>query len=155
MSAASQPFFALEPLLVQRLTDVAPAGVQVLTAADLAGTAESAQHCPAWQVIYGGYRVLESASGGAHQAVEQRWLVVTAVRNLRSQITGAAGRQEAGELVNVALYALLGWSPGLPFDRLKLATGGAPSFRKGGYAYYPLLFTTRLTLSGESLRATR
>lgn len=155
MSAASQPFFALESLLVQRLKDVAPSSVHVLTAADLAGMAETAQHTPAWQVIYGGYRVLDSAARGANQSIEQRWFVVTAVRNAGSQLSGAAGRQEAGALVNAALYALLGWWPGAPFDRLTLGTGGAPSFRKGGLAYYPLLFLTKFAVTGESQRSTR
>jgi hypothetical protein len=153
MSAASAHFFALEALLLARLQAIAPAGVKVLTAADLAGTAENAQHCPAYQIVFGGYRTVDEQAAGAVQLVEQRWFVVTAVRNAGSQITGEKGRTSAGELMNDALHGLLGWPPGGPFTRLRLGTGGAPTFRKGGLAYYPLLFTTRLKLTGESITA--
>jgi hypothetical protein len=153
MGAAGADFFAAEPLLVARLQSIAAAGVKVLTAPDLAGTAENAQHMPAYQVIFGGYRVVDDNAQGALPLIEQRWFIVTAVRNAASQISGAAGRQNANALMDAALHALLGWKPSNDLSRLQLGTGGSPTFRKGGYAYYPLMFTTRLKLKGESITA--
>lgn len=155
MSDSLEQFFELETLLVDRLKEKAAEGVKTLTAADLAGVELNQQHTPSYHVIYGGYRIVDSAAGGSKQLIEQRWFVVTATRNARTQISGTAGRQEAGVLFTTALRALLGWLPGPGYTRLALGTGGSPSFKAGGYSYYPLVVTSRFTVTGETTRSPR
>ena len=87
MAATDQPhannFLAPEPHIVARLKEQLP-GVHVLTAADLAATKEESQLVPAVHVIWNGFRLLESRADGKASRLDHTWLVVSAVRNVRT-----------------------------------------------------------------------
>lgn len=151
MSDQSQ-WLALEPRLIERLRAVLPAEVKLLSAADLAGVVENSQATPAVQLYHRGYRpVDEQATGGVQQA-EQTWIAVVVVRNAAGQRDGAATRESASALCDHVFAALLGFRPGPPFTALKLAQAPAAEWSRGGFGYYPLAFTTRLTVRGEAHR---
>jgi len=105
MSLRPDNFLALEPLIVARLKSALPADVHVLSAADLAGIAESAQPTPAVHVLYRGYRVRD-ADVPAFAAIEQTWLTVIAARNLTDLASGSDARQAAGPLAADVIDAL-------------------------------------------------
>lgn len=105
MSLRPDNFLALEPLIVARLKSVLPADVHVLSAADLAGVAESAQPTPAVHVLYRGYRVRD-ADVPAFASIEQTWLTVIAARNLTDLASGSDARQAAGPLAADVIDAL-------------------------------------------------
>lgn len=144
-------YLSAEPLLIARLREKVSDVKGVLSAADLAGVAESAQQTPALHVVFGGYRPTRSVDGsrGAIQETEQTWWVVAAVKNLRSPQTGENAREQAGPILSAVLAALQGWQPTAKHTPLELAAGPRPGFSKG-YGYFPLAFVTRVVTRGAT-----
>ncbi|MEQ8511227.1 MAG: hypothetical protein RJP96_02765 [Algiphilus sp.] len=154
----STDFLGLEPLIVARLKEVAPEGVQVLTVNDLDGVREQSQHTPSYQIHYQQTTPADAADRApdvvTRQAVTQTWAVVVVTRNAKSQRSGSDARAQASELLGTAIESLLGWlPPGNQFRRLRLAVAPRPQYGAGGVVYFPLLFTTRMELSGATARA--
>jgi len=142
--APSNDFLALEPHLVARLkeqlADLRPA-VHVLTAAQLAGVEEQKQLTPAVHVIHQGFRVLESRADGRAAQLEHTWLAVAAVKSSRDVRSGAAAREQAGQLAARAGAALMGFKvAGLLRDALRLTSAPSAQYHEG-YLYLPLAFT--------------
>lgn len=131
----SNDFMALEPRLVE-LAKAAVAGmspaVHVLTADDLAGVKESAQHTPAIHVIYGGYRVAESL--GVAWRLAHTWYVVAAVRNVAGKAGATRARQGAGRLGGRVVAALVGAKVEGATSALDLKTP-PPSGSSAGFQY--------------------
>lgn len=140
-------FLALESALVERLKAKLPAGVHVLTGADLDGVSEGSQPTPAVHVVYQGYRVIETRPDGRAARVEQVWLAVVAVRNVRDARTGAAARADAGALGDGVISALMGWQPVGTSSPLKLAQAPRAGY-SAGHFYLPMAFTTETTVKG-------
>lgn len=154
---ADAVFLGLEPRLITRLQDRLPVklpaladALQVIPARSLAGVLENAQSTPSVQVYPGAYRPVDEQDRGAIQTIEQTWLVVIVVRNAADQLGGSAARADASEICEAVLSTLLAWSPGQPYSRLRLVAAPAAQWSKGGFGYYPIAFTTRLTVKGES-----
>lgn len=136
-------FLALENLILTRLSSTeAGISASILTSADLAGVAEGAQPTPAVHVLYDGYTPQFEAGSGALQQIEQRWLTVVAVRNVRRIRTGASAREAAGPLIMAVLLALTGWRASDDFTALRLAAAPDPVISQG-YGYFPLAWTTQ------------
>jgi len=144
-------FLGCEALIIERLKNKASGVKAVLSAADLADVAEKQQTTPALHVISGGWKptAVKPGSGGMLSAeFEQIWLVVVAVRNVRSAKTGTDARAEAGPILAATLKALLGWRPSNEFQPFKPAPAPKPGF-SAGYGYFPLAFTTKTVVAGE------
>ncbi len=127
------------------------AGLKVLSAADLAGVAEGAQHTPAVHVIYMGDQVPggDAVDEGNYHLIRQRWMAVVAVRNARSQRTGQAARDAAGPILSRVIQVLSGWRPGQGLGPLRRVSAPAPAFTPGGFAYFPLQFEITLVTSAS------
>lgn len=142
-------FLALEPLLIARLeaqlADLAPK-VHVLAATDLAGVTEATQVTPAVHVLYQGYRVTESRSDGSAVRIEQTWLTVVSVRNMKNLRTGTEARADAGLIARRTTQALMGYQPEPGSKPLRLAEGPGAGFN-AGFQYLPLAFVAELVLS--------
>ncbi len=137
-------FLGLEPLVIERLKAMVPAARAVLAAEDLADVQERSQVTPALHVIYGGYRITESADNGRGAITEQTWIVVAVVKGASQRADGpAALRASAAALVGPVLAALMGWRPAERMRPMKLANGPRPVF-SGGFAYFPLTFAAQV-----------
>ncbi len=141
----------LEATIVERLrTTLAAAGVKakVMSAADLAGMKDAFQFAPAVHVIYQGYRVKETRANNLVSLVEQTWLTVAAVRNVRDQKTGAAARNDSKD-INAAVYqAMAGWLPPGAWEPFRLADGPGAGF-EGCVFFIPLAWKTLIQLSRD------
>lgn len=135
-------YLAAEPLIVQRAKD-SLTGIDVLTAAEVAGVKESAQPPRALHVVYMGDDLVNEVSDeGAVQVVKQRWALVVAVRNARNTRSGEGVRREAGPLIAQVLSLFSGWRPPEQgFGPLRRVRGPAPAYTPG-FGYFPLVFTT-------------
>lgn len=143
-------YLSAEPLIVARLRDQVEAvpDANVLTAADLAGVEARAQHTPALHVIYDGDEPAGEAGQseyGDTQVVQQRWLVVVAVRSARDTLGGAGARALAGPLLVAVIQALAGWRPSADHSPMVRANAPRPVF-DAGFAYYPQLYRTTIVL---------
>jgi len=141
---------ALEPLIKARLddwlSDQSPVP-HVLATPDLAGVTEEKQLAPAVHVVYFGMRIKEVIAEGCKAMIEQDWLTVVVVRNVRNARRGDAARSEAGLLLAMTWSALAGWSPGAGMRRLRPASPPASAYT-AGFAYHPLAWTTTLQMRG-------
>lgn len=121
--------------------------VYVLSAADLAGVAESDQPTPAVHVLYRDYRVTDSAVG-SHAGIEQQWLTVVVTRHLGDLTGGSAARGAAGLLARTVIDCLHGRRfPGA--KPLRLAPAPAAGF-SAGHFYLPLGWTAGLNLRSST-----
>ena len=139
---------ALEPLLIARIKAAVPGFRAVLGMADLASMQEAGQTTPAAHVIYQG-DAYPPGAGSSTRLVEQTWLVVVAVRNVRDTVGGSAAREEAGVLISQVLTALSGWRCAPEEKPLTLVTPPRPGFN-AGYAYFPLAFKFSFFAKGVS-----
>ena len=105
-----------------------------------------AQKLDAIIVIPNGIRVDEQRHRQA--AITEEVVVVAAVRNASTQLTGEASQEEAGPVLNLIVESLLGWIPGDPYSYLTMAASSPPPDHESGYGYYPLAFETTYVLSG-------
>lgn len=136
----SNNFMALEPRLVElarsAVEGMSPA-VHVLTASDLSGVSENAQHTPAVHIVYGGYRVVEDL--GMTVSLEHTWLAVAAVRNVAKARSGAAARQDAGLLLGRVAEVFLGARVQGATTALAMATPPGARY-SAGFQYIPSAF---------------
>ncbi|THF60907.1 phage tail terminator protein [Pseudothauera rhizosphaerae] len=141
-------FLGLEPLIVARLEDTVRAALQVavLSTADIAGATEASLPKPSVRVVYGGHRYVRVGNGGLPM-VEQTWLAVPAVRNVRSMQSGAPGRAEISPLCDAVLDALEGWSPKHGYGRLESVTPSLGPATFEGCTFVPLAFLSRFSRS--------
>jgi len=147
---AEPSFLALEDLLIERLTSQLDGEIRaVLRARDLAGVAEQRQVTPAVHVLYRGHRPGEQRGDGTIQRIEQQWMAVVAVRNVRDVRGGQGAREEAGPIVTAVLNALLGWRPNKWYSPLHLQPAPAAAWTEG-FGYVPLLFSTQIVLRGQA-----
>ena len=143
-------FLEPEPHIVARLKEAfagrTPA-VHVLTASDLAGIKEELQPTPAVHVIWNGFRLLESRADGKASRLDHTWLVVSAVRNVRTLKSGEAARSDAGELAACAGAALMGFRPPNVAGPMRLAPAPGAGHR-AGFMYLPLAFLVESVFQG-------
>lgn len=145
MATTPHPNNFLEPEahIVARLKDalagVKPA-VHVLTAADLAKVKEENQPTPAVHVVWNGFRVLQAREDGAAARLDHTWLVVAAVRNVRTLQSGQDARAAAGELAARAGAALMGYRPPNVAGPMRLAPAPGSGISAAGFMYLPLAF---------------
>lgn len=130
-------FMAIEPRLVdlvkQAVAGMSPA-VHVLTAADLSSVQEAKQHTPAVHIIYGGYRIAQDI--GLAWRLVHTWYAVTVVKSAAQVRSGAAGRQNAGQLAATVALALAGAAVDGAAEILTLISPPAPSY-SAPYTYLP------------------
>jgi hypothetical protein len=133
-------WMALEPRLVE-LARAAVAGlkpaVHVLTHADLAAVAETAQQTPAIHVIYGGYRIAEDQATAWRLA--HTWYVVAAVRNVAAISSGQPARLSAGSLLARVTGCLVAQKLEGATKPLALVSPPAAQYR-AGFQYIPSAF---------------
>ena len=125
--------------LKEALAGLQPA-VHVLTATDLAAIKEETQPVPAVHVVWNGFRVLEARSDGAAARLDHTWLIVSAVKNVRTLKSGQAAREQAGELAARAGAALMGYRPPNVAGPMRLAPAPGSGISPAGYMYLPLAF---------------
>lgn len=159
MSAAVD-FLALEPLLLQRLSEqvlVEGKQIDVLPYKELPTKAggdgeEPILRAPSLIVTYDGYRVLQVSLNKAR--VQQQWTVAVCVANVRDRARAGA-REDAGSIIDQVITALLGWFPEPPETRRYKALELAdpiyqPEYRQR-FSLFPLTFIAERPVNGAPL----
>lgn len=140
-------FLDLETKLIERLKDVLPPSMYVLSAADLAGTEEARQPTPAVHVLYRDYTPTYSATG-AFVGIEQLWLTVVAVRHVGDLDAGTLARREAGPFAGRIIRALSRHKfPG--HKPLRLGSAPAAGFSNGHF-YLPIGWICPMNLRSDA-----
>lgn len=139
-------YLALESLLIERLESLDTFS-DVLSGEQLSKVTEENLSTPAAHVVYLGDAIANTAQGGSFNKVTQRWMVVIAVQSF----DGSDTLSDAGELMGSVFEALQGWKPNseLDFTPLRRENAGTQPLYRNGYGYFPLLFTSTLTIKGK------
>ncbi len=132
-----------EDLLLDRLGAKLPPEVHVLTSAELEGAANGNHPTPAAFVVFDGYTPAEATPNSSAQKQTQRWVVISAVRNVALARSGRAARQEAGRMVSQVIGALQGHRLSHEHSVLQMATAPRPIYRNG-LAYLFTAWTTTI-----------
>lgn len=148
---ATGNYFALQPLMIQRLRDAQIPGLgDIMPAKGLHLLLEEGRISDsATYVIYDGESVPtdEGYCAGNRQLLFQQWLVVLATKSYDAPPYGDMDR--AGPLLWEINKALQGWRPGPGMEPLKKASSPRTSYLDK-FALYPLRFTTMIQTEGAN-----
>ncbi|MBF0358949.1 MAG: hypothetical protein HQL70_10105 [Magnetococcales bacterium] len=139
-------YFAAENLILNKLDNLNSDFKLITSARNLQELQNHPGPSPALYLIYDGQEPFMGA--GSAQIIDQSWLTVIVVRSARDTVTGAFERLEAGPLIIKLCEALLGWQPDSQYGALTIKTAPGPIYNNG-LGYYPVRFSTRLTLRGQ------
>jgi len=147
-------YFGAEEAILARLkelvTEVKPA--HVMTPFSVADMMESSQPSPSLHVIYAGDIVANAGNaapgerrpGQTRQPIDQRWLIILAVRSAKAQLQDTAEiRSKAGVIIPKVLDALQGWAP-VEWMRPLSRVGGPAAGYSSSFAYFPFMFEGRI-----------
>lgn len=139
-------YFEAEKAIVCRLKQEIPELKEVYTPFSLSDMVESSQASPAIHVIYSGDNVKSPEAGqGSAKMIGQKWMVVLAVRNAKSQLQNTTEiRNLAGELIPKLLSALQGWKPTEASRPLVRVAGSPPPGYSSSFAYFPFMFESTI-----------
>jgi len=141
-------FQAVEQIIIDRLRAKLP-DVTVEPLRELERVPELRQKAPAVFVIYDGYTVGQSLMPtGAIQQITQDWYVVVATKSAKGNGNVNAARDQAGEICEQVLDALLGFHLGLG-RYLRLSDAPGPEY-DAGYCHVPLAFSNAATFKGQA-----
>lgn len=139
-------FLAVEDLIRQRLAERVPGIRKIYSVDDLQGAQEQAQRTPAAHILYSGATPAQERKDQAAVNIEQTWTVVIAVRHIRDT---SGARSEAGEIIQATLEALQGWRPSEQHSPMSMTRAPLRPDYGNGYAYFPVAFTTRITINAQ------
>jgi len=145
MNALITNYFDAEAAIMQRISAQMPELKSVLSPFSIGDMVEASQPSPAVHVIYGGDNVTGNEAGqGARRIVEQRWLIVLAIRTPKAQLQNTTEiRSLAGELIPKIINALQGWAPTEWMRPLVRVNGPAAGY-SSSFAYFPFMFEGRI-----------
>lgn len=136
-------YFALEPVIVQRIKDEMPDIQEVYTPFSVDDMLQLTNVSPGVSVIYVGDRVGDSAGVGKASQVYQQWLMVLSLNDASAQLEQTNSiRASAAPLIVKLLKAFQGYRPGIvPYGAFKRANAGIEvGSDDAGNAYFPFLF---------------
>lgn len=105
---------------------------------------ENRQTTPACYVVYRGDNVPDTAGRGQRTKITQRYSVILAVANARSQTDTIDTVQEAGELIPKLLALLQGITVSEHTSPLVRVPGDMAGF-SNSFSYFPFTFETMIT----------
>lgn len=138
-------YFGAEEAITKRLQEQVPELKSVLTPFSIGDMVESSQPSPSAHVIYGGDVVNGNEVGnGNRRTIDQRWLIVLAVRTPKAQLQNTSEiRVLSGEIIPKMLRSLQGWAPTEWMRPLGRVSGPAAGY-SSSFAYFPFMFEGRI-----------
>lgn len=137
-------FLSAEALLVAHIKASLGDMVRFVgTMADMQTLEEQSQRTPAVYVVFDGYTPGQVTPENRAVQLKQRWLVIVTVRNVSSAHTGAAAREDAGEVLMHLFPALQAYKPSAQHSRFELAAP-PPAVYREGFAYIPTAWETSI-----------
>lgn len=141
-------FGEIEQKIIERLKQRLPEDVHVAPLRELERVPELRQKAPAVWVIHDGYTAGERLPNLPHvQQIRQEWFVVVAAKSAKRNGDQGDARDQASELCEIVLGALLGFHLGSG-KYLQLADAPGPEY-DAGYCHVPLAFTNAATFKGQ------
>jgi len=141
-----QDYFAVEPILVEKIKTAMPDLVDVNTPFTIEAMLEASNNAPSVSVIYFDDRIGDSASNGSSATVFQQWLVVLCIRDAGAQLQNTNSlRKEADPFIRNLLDTLQGFNPQVAGYRMfKRANSPVRIGSSPGFAYFPLMFEIQI-----------
>lgn len=140
-------YLAAEKLIMAHWKTTMPQLLDVVSVPDLSLVRDVVKQSPSGVVMWDGDEVVTGAGGsvseGEGQAVDQRWMLLVAIKNVRGLVSGSGARQEAGPLLMQTISTFAGWKPGEGYRPMRRMSGPRPGVF-AGFAYFPVVFATRM-----------
>jgi phage gp37-like protein len=139
-------FRDIESAIVDRLKSKMPAGVQVVTFADLARVPDYRNKSPAVFVVYDGFAPVATPGPTIPQvqSIDVKFVIVVTTKNAAGNGIGTAARDESAVLEQTAVEALIGLHVG-GGKYLRLSGGQAAEY-DAGYSYTPIGIACQRTI---------
>lgn len=139
-------YFAIEPVLVERVKTLLPELEQVYTPFSVDDMIELSNNALAAHIVYDGDRVGDAVGNGKANAVYQRWYVILAIRDDSAQSGETASiRAIAAPLISKLLHGLQGYNPQINgYRELKRSDGGIGVGHAAGFGYFPFSFEIQM-----------
>lgn len=136
-------YFALQPLIIERLRQEVPELMFVAGSQSRKEVAEGVVPLPAALVIFGGDTVQPTKSGGrgAIQMVTLTFVIEIVVPSDWCAVSGEGSLMDGGHLYRQIIDALAGWKPSEEFDELYRTQASRPVYEETE-DYYQLAFST-------------
>lgn len=139
-------FATTETAIIERLRARLPSTVTVEPLFESARKEQLRNKAPAVWVIHRGYTAKGYVGTGQVQSIEQAWDVVITTASALGNGDSTAARDEAAEIAEQILGALLGYHLGAG-KYLHLTDAQGPAY-DAGYCELPLAFTNAATFKG-------
>lgn len=139
-------YFALEPVLVERIKSGMPDVIAVYTPFSVDDMLQLTNASPSVSIIYAGDRVVDEAGNGKASVIYQQWLVVLAVRDDSSQLDQTQSlRAKADPLIRQILAAMQGFNPNIAgYRAFKRVADGVGVGSAAGFGYFPFMFESQV-----------
>lgn len=138
-------YFHIGGQIATRLQETIPALLTVRTAAALDEIADLSPNPPAAIVIWDGDSIIQTPSRRGYEVlIDQRWLVVLAIRAGREAASGTGVISAVSPLMSEVMKNLLGWLPDdcRQFHRIESPKPGYSA----GLGYFPIGFSAQIVL---------
>lgn len=137
-----------EAVILERLRATLPQDVHVGPIRDIERIPDYRNKAPACWVVYDGYTVgARIPNVESRVQIVQQWFVVIATKSAKGQGDVEAARDEAGELCDTVIGALLGFHMG-GGSYLRLEEAPGPEY-DAGYCHVPLAFSNPATFKSS------
>jgi hypothetical protein len=138
-------YFEAEASIIARVSEFAPELAAIYTPFVIGDITEASQKSPSVHVIFAGEDVISDDAGrGSRKPVDQKWLIVLALRNAKAQLAHTESiRNDAGVIIPKLLNALSGWKPTENMRELVRKQAPTPGY-SSSFAYFPLMFHGRI-----------
>jgi len=138
-------YFHIAGKIAARLQETVPALQSIRTAAAIEEIADLSPAPPAAIVIWDGDDIIQTPTRRGHEIlINQRWLVVLAIRAGREAATGTGVISAVSPLMADVMANLLGWQPEgcRQFHRIESPKPGYSA----GLGYFPIGFIAQIVL---------
>lgn len=139
-------YFALDEVLVNRITTELPELTAVYTPFSVDDMLQLTNSSPSVSIIYTGDRVSDDAGKGKASVIFQQWLVVLCVNDASAQLDKTQSiRAMADPLILKLLAALQGFNPNVAgYREFKRVADGVGVGSASGFAYFPFMFESQV-----------
>jgi hypothetical protein len=137
-----------EDLILARLAEFKLDGVEIRSMDEIKSIEDLSQYSSTIYVGYGGFTPFDSSGKGQLQKIRQKWVVVTAVRDVSDILSGKNPRSVASPIMDSVTTALLGYKLATGFGEMKLLPDDGQFYDKG-FAFFSLGFETLISIKGS------
>lgn len=137
-------YLEVEGLLKTRL-EANVAGATIYTAPDITSIVESNDRLPGVYIVYAGDQVTTAQRyAKVREAIDQRWIIATKVRNVSSSQSGASAREAAGTVLDAIFITMRNYAPSASYEQFRRISDLTPLYDGTGTYVFQSQYLLRI-----------